>query len=314
MQALSSDLSSLLQLNQFALQVSAPGQNVAGVQPGVVAPDPSVAQANPSKFVNDAAVTAPNISGASAPFDMAMNDIASYKDVISAAQSGIAQMRADGEGIRDIIAQAQQGNLSQELLDKMQAEVDEKILDISIIKDAAQSNGPNNGVSSLSISDAPNLMGVNNSSEVMSLMSNGMTSYDMDINFDLDGINFNGSAKVAMGVDSNGTFQLAFDVTLDYDLSAIAGEGGITSPDAPATIESFLNSLDKQDGILSKASQIVDSAFEKIFDAVNASQGAGGMGDYINSSYLGKQIAQQSSSVFDSIMTNQLPGMALNLI
>jgi len=279
MQALSSDLSSLLQLNQFALQVSAPGQNVAGVSQGVVAPDPSVAQANPSKFVNDAAVTAPNLSSAGSSFDMAMNDIASYKDVIAAAQSGISQMRADGEGIRDIIAQAQQGNLSQELLDKMQAEVDEKILDISIIKDAAQSSGPNpNGVATLNIPDAQTLMGLNSSSDVMSAMTNGIASYDMDISFDVDGMSFNGSAKIAMGVDSNGTFQFAFDVTLDYDLSAIAGEGGITSPDAPATIENFLNSLDKQDGILAKANKIVDSAFEKIFDAVNSNQASGGMG------------------------------------
>ena len=78
--------------------------------------------------------------GATMPFDMAMNDIASYKDLISVAQDNLSQMKSQGQDIRDIIAQVQQGGLSQELIDKMQAEVDEKIMDINIIKDAAESN------------------------------------------------------------------------------------------------------------------------------------------------------------------------------
>ena len=49
---------------------------------------------------------------------------------------------------------------------------------------------------------------------------------------------------------------------------------------------------------------------------MNSSQAmSDGMGDYSSSSsYLSKQIAQQSSTIFDSIMMNQMPGLALNLI
>lgn len=305
MQAISSNLPSILQLNQFAMQVNPPQLT-------------SVAGNLSQELLNDiAAVSSPMMSGASAPFDMAMNDIASYKDVISAAKDGISQMRDSAQDIQNIIAQAQQGNLSQELLDKMQAEVDEKILDISIIKDAAQNNGVNtNGVNGLSISDMAELIGADSSDAVMSVMSDGMTSYDMDISFDMDGISFSGSAKVAMGMGSDGSFKLAFDVTLDYDLSGLTSAGGgITSENAPDIINNFMNMLDGTDSILNKASKIVDSAFEKIFENVNAAQVTGGQGDYINSSaFLSRQIVQQSSSILDSIMMNQMPGMALNLI
>ena len=306
MQAISSNLPSILQLNQFAMQVDAPKLTpVAG----------NISQ----DLLNEIAATSvTSMSGSGAPFDMAMNDIASFKDVISAARDGISQMRNDATDIKDIIAQAQQGNLSQELLDKMQAEVDEKILDISIIKDAAETNGSNpyNEITGLSISDMESLMGVNGSDAVMSSMANGMTAYDMDISFDIDGVSFAGSAKIAMGMASDGSFKLAFDVSLDYDLSGLTSSGGgITSEGAPDIINNFMNMLDGQDGILAKASKIVDSAFEKIFENVNASQNTGGQGDYINSSaFLSRQIVQQSSSVLDSIMMNQMPGMALNLI
>ena len=303
MQSISSDLSSLLKLNQFALQVNSPIQT-----PNFTPVSGDISQ----DLLNDIA-SSTAISGAGMPFDMAMNDIASYKDLISTAQDSISQMRTKGNDIKDIIAQAQQGNLSQELLDKMQTEVDAKILDISIIKDAAESNGvnPHSSANSIAIPDMQSLMGMNNTS------TNGsMASYNMDLNLDVDGVNFTGSANITMGYDENGTFQFAFDVSLDYDLSAISGEGGITSPDASNVIDNFLSMLDSKDNTLSNANNFFDKVFEKIFDAMNSSQAmSDGMGDYSSSSsYLSKQIAQQSSTIFDSIMMNQMPGLALNLI
>ena len=310
MQPITSDLSSILQLNQFALQVSAPNVNPAQTQVETVSPKPISGDID-QKLLDDIAVmSSPNMTNAGMPFDIAMNDIASYKDVISQAQAGISAMRTKGQDIKDIIAQAQQGNLSQELIDKLQAEVDEKILDISIIKDAAEKDGTNiyDSPYGINIQDIESMTGTGGS-DFMAQITGGMTSYDLDLSFSVDGINFDGSAKISMGTDSNGVFQFAFDVSLDYDLSGIAGEGGITSAGAPDIIDNFMNMLDSKDGILSKASKIVDSAFEKIFNAVNPS-----VPDNFSSSYLSKQILQQSSSIFDSINMNQLPGMALNLI
>jgi len=307
MQAISSDLSSILQLNQFALQITAP-------------PSPTPVAGNMSQeLLNEMAVSTPEISNSSMPFDMAMNDIASYKDVISAAQDGISQMRTQGQSIKDIVAQAQQGGLSQELIDKMQAEVDEKILDISIIKDAAESNNnnPYMNQNTLTVNDIQNLMGVSGNDGVMSALTNGLNSYDFDISFNLDGISFEGSAKIAMGMAADGSFQFAFDVSLDYDLSGLTSEGGgITSPDASGIIDNFMNMLDNQDSILNKANKIVDSAFQKIFDSMNSTLSGGNQNqNYMDSSsFLSQQIMQQSSATMNSIMLNQMPNIALSLI
>ena len=133
MQPISSDLPKILQLNQFSMQVNAPNSPVST---GIIPVSGDINQ----ELLDDIAEISSGGYGATMPFDMAMNDIASYKDLISVAQDNLSQMKSQGQDIRDIIAQVQQGGLSQELIDKMQAEVDEKIMDINIIKDAAESN------------------------------------------------------------------------------------------------------------------------------------------------------------------------------
>ena len=309
---ITSDLSSFLQLNQFAMQVTSP-PNPALATEGVGNFNPVTAAENTSQnLVNDMAVSSPDLSGAGVPFDIAMNDLASYKDVISAAQDGISQMRTQGQGIKD---QAQQGNVSQELIDKMQAEIDSKIVDISIIKDAAEHNGANPfyGETGVTIQNAQELMGYASQEDAMNAMSNMSSSFDLSLN--IDGINYEGSAKIAMSMGSDGSFQLAFDVSLNYDLSGLAGDG-ITSPDASSIIDNFMSMLDGHDSTLGNANKLVDAVFEKIFDNVNSPNGMfGAQNNSAPSSYnIGKQIIQQSSSILDSIMMNQMPGMALNLI
>jgi hypothetical protein len=226
-------------------------------------------------------------------------------------------MRTQGQDIKDIIAQAQQGGLSQELLDKLQTEVNEKINDITLIKDAVESEDdtPFNGFS-FSIDDMEALTGMTGENNIMNMMSSGMNSYNMDLNFEVDGISFDGSANIQMGMDANGRFQFAFDVSLNYDLSGLTSEGGgITSPDAQGIVDNFMKMLDKQDGILSKANSVIETAFEKIFDKMNASETSlMGFNDFTSSSILSQQLVQKSSSVLDCIMFNQMPNIALNLL
>ena len=303
MQAISSNLPSILQLNQFSMQVNSPAITPVS---GDISQD----------VLNDIAELSSASSGAANTFENTMDNLASYKDIISQAKDSVSAMRTQGQDIKDIIAQAQQGGLSQELLDKLQTEVNEKINDITLIKDAVESedDNPFNGFS-FSIDDMEALTGMTGENNIMSMMYSGMNSYSMDLNFEVDGISFDGSANIQMGMDANGRFQFAFDVSLNYDLSGLTSEGGgITSPDAPQLINNFMNMLDSQDSILSKANSVIETAFEKIFDKMNASETAIMGYDFSSSSMLSQQLVQKSSSVLDSIMFNQMPNIALNLL
>ena len=309
MQAISSNLPSILQLNQFSMQVNSPS-----ITP--VAGDIS------QDLLNDIAELSSASAGATNTFENTMDNLASYKDIISGAKDSISAMRSQGQELQDIIAQAQQEGVSQELLDRLQTEVNEKIHDINLIKDAVESedDSPFNGFS-FSIDDMENLTGVTGENNIMNMMSSGMNSYSMDLSFEVDGISFDGSANIQMGMDSNGRFQFAFDVSLNYDLSGLTSEGGgITSPDAQGIVDNFMKMLDSQDGILAKANSVIDTAFEKIFDKMNAPHtSVAGYGDYTgsamnSSSIISQQLVQKSSSVLDSIMFNQMPNIALNLL
>ena len=144
----------------------------------------------------------------------------------------------------------------------------------------------------------------------------GISTYDLNLSFDMDGVSFEGAAKITMGMDDKGAFRFAFDVSLNYDLSGLSGEGGITSPNAFNLIDNFMNIMNDSENTLINANNVVDKAFEKIFESINPSASSTeGMNDYSRlSSSIGKQIVQQASSVLDNIMLNQMPNLALNLL
>ncbi len=77
-----------------------------------------------------------------------------------------------------------------------------------------------------------------------------------------------------------------------------------------------MNMLDSQDGVLSKANKIVDSAFQKIFDSMNSTLSGGSQNQSFmdSSSFLSQQIIQQANGTMNSIMLNQMPNLALSLL
>ena len=303
MHPISNDLSSIFKTDQLIQQMPAFLPQVNTPELTAVSGDLSPQLLNDIAELSSTGTT----TDVNAPFDMAMNDLASYKDILSAAKDGISRMKTDGQNIQDIVAQAQQANVSQDLLDKMQAEVDSKIMDINIIKDAAESNGVNplNTPFSLDIPDLSSLMGIAGGNG-----GGSVTSYNMDLSMDIDGVTFSGSASVAMTRGDNGAFQLAFDVTLNYDLSGLSTEG-ITSEGATDIINNFLSMLSDKEGSVNNATKLIDTVFEKIFDKMNEAQGSSN--DYTSSSYLGKQI-MQSQTIMNSINMNQMPMLAQSLL
>lgn len=306
MQGISSDLSQILQLNQYALQqinAPLPAQQAAATQtPGNI----------DQNLLKDVASLSSGAFDVSSMFDNTMNDMASFKDLISSTLDNLSQIKSTAADIKNIIAQAQQGGLSKNLLDQMQLEVDSKLLDINILKDAATSaNGvnPYNGPVSLNVPSIQSFMNGGQPTE------GSEDSYSIDLNFDVAGITFFGSANLTMSQAEDGSFQLAFDVTLDYDLSGISGEGGITSEEALNVIDGLLALMGDHEGTLENASSIMDKVFEKIFETMGSAQpNAENTNGYDSSEYLKNQIVQQSSSTLNSINLNQMPGLALSLI
>ena len=306
MQGISSDLSQILQLNQYALQqINTP---LPAQQPALTPVSGNINQS----LLNDIASLSSGAFDVSSMFDNTMNDMTSFKDLISSTLDNLSQIKSTAADIKNIIAQAQQGGLSKNLLDQMQLEVDSKLLDINILKDAATSaNGinPYNGPVSLNIPSIQSFMNGGQPTE------KSEDSYSIDLNFDVAGITFFGSANLKMSQAEDGSYQLAFDVTLDYDLSGISGEGGITSEEALNVIDGLLALMGDSEGTLQNASSIMDKVFETIFETMGSAQpNAENINGYDSSPYLRDQIVQNSSSTLNSINFNQMPGLALGLI
>ena len=305
MQAINSNLpQQIFQLNQFVFPANVPIQN----QQSTVTP---VSGNIDQSLLNDIASVSSSAYNVGSAFDSTMSNLASFKDLISSTQNNLSQLKSYASDIKNIISQAQQSGLSQGLLDKMQTEVDSKILDINILKDAASSGGvnPYNGAVSI---DIPSFKSFSSGST--STIEGGDT-YNLDLNFEVEGVQFSGTANVTVGKASDGSMQLAFDVTLDYDLSSITGEGGITSEGAMNVIDGLLALMGDHEGTLEGASSIMDAVFEKIFETMGSAQpNADNINGYDSSDYLKNQIVQQSSSTLNSINMSQMPGIALGLI
>ncbi len=300
MQGISSNLTQqLLQLdNQYAFQVQGlpqVQQTQQTQQPTVTPVSGDISQA----LLNDIASISSGAYNVSSAFDSAMNDIASFKDLISSTQNSLSQLKGYASDIKNIIAQAQQGGLSQGLLDKLQTDVDSKILDINIIKDAANSGGVNPYSGEVSI-NVPSFKAFSNGGESAPVEGDG--TYNLDLSFEVGGVQFSGTANLSFQTAEDGSMQLAFDVTLDYDLSSISGEGGITSEDAMNVIDGLLALMGDHEGTLEGASSIMDAVFEKIFETMGSAQpNAENANGYDSSEYLKNQIVQQSSSALSLI-------------
>lgn len=309
MDAISSNLSQQIlqmnQLNQLGLQSNLPLQN----QQAAISP---ISGNFDQTLLNDIASLSKGAYDVGSLFDNTMNDIASFQDLISSTLSNLSQIKSTASDIKSIIAQAQQGGLSQNLIDQMQLDVNSKLLDISILKDAATNDKGINAYSGPVGINVPSLKSLFADSQAAG--TNGETQ-SIDLNFDVAGVSFFGSANVTMSQAEDGSFQLAFDVTLDYDLSAISGEGGITSEEAMNVIDGLLALMGDQEGTLENASSIMDKVLEKIFETMGEAQpNSENINGYESSSYLKNQIVEQASSTLNSINMNQMPGLALGLI
>ena len=309
MDAISSNLSQQIlqmnQLNQLGLQSNLPLQN----QQAAISP---ISGNFDQTLLNDIASLSKGAYDVGSLFDNTMNDIASFQDLISSTLSNLSQIKSTASDIKSIIAQAQQGGLSQNLIDQMQLDVNSKLLDISILKDAATNDKGINAYSGPVGINVPSLKSLFADSQAAG--TNGETQ-SIDLNFDVAGVSFFGSANVTMSQAEDGSFQLAFDVTLDYDLSAISGEGGITSEEAMNVIDGLLALMGDQEGTLENASSIMDKVLEKIFETMGDAQpNSENINGYESSSYLKNQIVEQASSTLNSINMNQMPGLALGLI
>ena len=309
MDAISSNLSQQIlqmnQLNQLGLQSNLPLQN----QQAALTP---VSGDLDQSLLNDIASLSTGAYEVGSKFDNAMNDIASFQDLISSTLGNLSQIKSTATDIKNIIAQAQQGGLSQNLLDQMQLDVNSKLLDISILKDAATTGSGINAYSGPVGINVPSLKSLFADSQAAG--TSGETQ-SIDLNFDIGGVSFFGSANVTMSQAEDGSYQLAFDVTLDYDLSAISGEGGITSDEAMNVIDGLLALMGDHEATLENASSIMDKVLEKIFETMGEAQpNSENINGYESSSYLKNQIVEQSASTLNSINMNQMPALALGLI
>ena len=304
MDSIGSNFASLVQMNQSSSMIS-------------FNPTASYGAAN-QKFVNDIAASMPEMSGAGSSFDMVMNNFAAFKDIISVAQGGLSQMREQGESIRDLVAQAKEEGVTPELLDKIQAEVDSRVAEIQRIRDEANYNGinPFNGSFSLDIPDVLGLMGANKTDEANSTITDMMASFDIDISIEGEGFSIGGSAKIGIGYTDDGALQITVDASMDYDLSGLVGQGGVTSDGAFDLINNFINMLGVQQGDMGNAQSFLDAIIEQIFNAMEGSGKESPEGVEINpdsSNSLKGKMVQQATITLDG-MAGQAPNIAINIL
>lgn len=269
------------------------------------------------KFVNDTAANVPGMLTSGANFDLIMNNLASFKDMISVAQGGISQMREQGESIRDLVAQAREEGVTPEILDKIQAEVDERVGQIQRIRDGANFNGVNpfNGSFSLDIPNVLELMGAQNKEEASGEIANMLASIDIDMSIEGNGFSIGGSAKIEIGYTEDGSLQINVDASMDFDLSGLVNNG-VSSDEAWDMINKFLEMLGVQEGSLGNAQNFMDALSDMFFDKMSAKQLALPDGvdlEMDSSNSLKGHLAQQASITLDGI-AGQVPSIAINIL
>ena len=303
MDSISSNFSPLVQMNQDAPSISFHPNVMGGF--------------GNQKFVNDVAASMPAMLTSGTSFDLIMNNLASFKDMMSVAQGGIAQMREQGESIRDLVAQAREEGVTPELLDKIQAEVNERVAQIQKIRDGADFNGVNpfNGSFSLDIPNVLELMGAQNKEEANGEIANMLASIDVDMTIEGDGFKIGGSAKIEIGYTDDGALQINVDASMDFDLSGLVNNG-VNSDEAWNLINEFLGMLGVQEGDLGNAQNFMDVLFEKMFNLMTNRQEEmmdGVQFELDSSDSLKGHLAQQASITLDG-MAGQSPSIAINIL
>lgn len=299
-------------------QIASQIQNMNNMMPLINFNSVEAGNVNNQNFINDIAAYMPDFSNAGTNFDMIMNNFANFRDIISVAQSGLSAMKDQGESIRDLIAQAKEEGVTPELLDKIQAEVDARVAEINRIREGMNFDGVNpfNGSFSLDIPDVLGLMGAQDKEEATGSIANMLASFDIDMSIEGEGFSFGGTAKIEIGYTEDGALQINVDASMDYDLSGLVGQGGVTSDGAFELINNFINMLGVQQGDLGNAQNFLDALIEQIFNAMEGKDDSMENGIEIeqdSSNTLKGHMIQQASITLDG-MAGQAPSIAINIL
>lgn len=318
MQTVSTNLSSLL------VQLSQSASINVNSKDGVVSRGYNINPTDDPAFSIDTAISNKVLN-----FGAIADKMASFKDMLTTASGGLFAMQKEGESIRDLIQQAKEGDLSDELLDKIQNEVNERIAAIQKIKESAEFNGVNPFEKPFKI-DIPNwqdLVGINQGEEAEegkeeSPMTEVLASItvDMSIASDSNNSSFNlgASATINIGLNEDGALQITVDATMDFDLSGIT-QDGVQSDSAFDIINQFLELITGKSNDLGTANNIIDQMFASGSASII---GDGFAIDATNDIYLENQsskalkgqIVQHAAITLDSVTANQSPGIAINIL
>ena len=143
-----------------------------------------------------------------------------------------------------------------------------------------------------------------------------MASFDIDISIEGEGFSIGGSAKIGIGYTDDGALQITVDASMDYDLSGLVGQGGVTSDGAFDLINNFINMLGVQQGDMGNAQSFLDAIIEQIFNAMEGSGKESPEGVEINpdsSNSLKGKMVQQATITLDG-MAGQAPNIAINIL
>ena len=276
---------------------------------------------------NDAAYTvSPNMMSGFSGFGSVMDAFAMFRDMVTTANDGVTEMKSHGESIRSLIEQAQEEGISDELLDKIQAEVDSRIAEINKIRSNTEFNGINPFDKVMSL-DIPNWQDYITSpfaekeegeeGQMSEVLASFSFNFAVGSDSENGAFNFGATATVEIGVNEDGNLQINVDATMDFDLSEIT-QNGVRSDSAMDIINQFLSLLTgKQEGLNS-----VSNMFDQMFASGSASiQGDAFSIDATNdinverssSNSLKGQIVQHASITLDST-AYQCPNIAINLL
>ena len=280
-----------------------------------------------NKFSNDAAYNVlPEITSPAVKFESLMDSFANFKDMITTAYDGVSKIKKEGEGIRALVEQAKSEGVTDELLNKLQKEVDEKIAAINNIKNSTYYNGVNpfNKLMSLDIPDWQDYIAPMNQPDEEnegSEMQEVLASITFDMSVDGDGSNnsykIGATATIEIGINKDGNLQIDVDASMDFDLSKLS-EYGVNSDESYDLINQFIEFLTGKQNDLNTASSIVDSFFAAGTASINYAPYNITADNALNveresSNSIKGQIVQHASIVLDST-ANQIPNISINLL
>ena len=279
-------------------------------------------------FVDDTASTyAPHMANMLSKYDLTFEKFANFQDMISTAMNGLTSMKQEGEGLRSLIAQAKEGDLSEELLNKIQDEVNSRIAKIQDIKKNTEFDGinPFEQAFSLNIPNWQEMFGIsgseNSSEEQNDSMSEVLASisFDMTLGGDSENNSFNigASATIEIGLAEDGSLMINVDATMDFDLSGLT-TGGYEQDGALDLLNRFIELITGKQNDLNTASNIVNSLFAKATANIEGDNFSIFADNNVNieqssSENIKGQIVQHASIKLDG-SANQSPNIAINIL